>query len=72
MKTVASSLQLIFPQRWLMQGILKHIYSDAIKSIQFFVLNTGSHVNGCVKIFLLSFYHTFGSAKHKFELFCSH
>ena len=25
------------------------IYSEAIKSIQFLVLNTGSHVNGCVK-----------------------
>ena len=26
------------------------IYSEAIKSIQFLVLNTGSHVNSCVKI----------------------
>ena len=33
---------------------LYFIYLEAIKSIQVLVLNTGSHVNGCVKTFLLS------------------
>ena len=32
-----------------------YIYSEAIKSIQFLVLNTWSHVNVCVKIFIPSF-----------------
>ena len=48
------------------------IYSEAIKSIQFLVLNTGSYVNGCVKMFILSFCQTSSSAKHKLELFCHH
>ena len=48
------------------------IYSEAIKSIQFLVLNTGSHVNGCVKMFILSFCRTSGSSKRKPEMLCSH
>ena len=53
-----------------------HVYinSEIIKSIQVLVSNTGSHVhvNGCVKMFILSFYQTSSSAKHKLELVCSH
>ena len=33
-----------------------NIYSEAIKSIQFLVLITGPHVNGCVEMFLLSIF----------------
>ena len=50
---------------------LQYIYSEAIKSIQFLVLNTVTYVNGCVKMFILSFCQTSNSAKHKLELFCS-
>ena len=42
------------------------------KNIQFLVLNTGSHVNGCVKMFILSFCQMSSSAKHKPEMLCSH
>ena len=45
------------------------IYSEAIKSIQFLILNTGSLVNGCVKMFLLSNCQTTSSAKHKLDCF---
>ena len=46
-----------------------NIYSEAIKRIQFLILNTGSCVNGCVKMFILSFCQKPNSAKHKLELF---
>ena len=46
-----------------------NIYWEAIRSIQFLVLNTGSHVNGRVKMFLLSFCQTSSSAKHKLNWF---
>ena len=39
---------------------------------QSLVLNTGSHVNGCVKMFILSFCQMSSSAKHKPEMLCSH
>ena len=42
---------------------LSKVYSEAIKSIQVLVLNTGSYVNGCVKMFKLSFCQTSNSAK---------
>ena len=51
---------------------VKLLFSEAIKSIQSLVLNTGSYVNGCVKMIILSFCQTSNSAKHKLELFCSH
>ena len=58
-----------------LMGVFKfpeNIYSAAIKSIQFLVLNTGSHVIGSVKMFIWSFCQTSSSVKHKPELFCNH
>ena len=37
-----------------------------------FGLNTGSYVNGCIKIVSLSFCQTFSFANDKCQLFCSH
>ena len=49
-----------------------HVYSEAIKASQFLVSNTGSHINGCIELFLLSFCQMASFTKHKRKLFCSH
>ena len=56
---------------YLLLSFIKASSSIYKNSIQFLVLNTRSYVNGCVKIFLLSFYQTSSFAKPKPYWICS-